>query len=97
MVSQNNSGMTRSSVLKSQAYKDKFTVGGGDIGALREEAFANVKIAYRLIPEFAPIGDRVGIAIQQIASRQKSAKAAMDDAQKDVVEIVKKAGYKISA
>jgi multiple sugar transport system substrate-binding protein len=97
MESQNNSGMTRVSVLKSKAYKEKFTVGGGDIGAIREEAFANVKIAYRLIPQFAPIGDRVGIAIQQIASRQKSAKAAMDDAQKDVVEIVKKAGYKISA
>jgi len=97
MVTQNNSGTTRTSVLKSQAYKTRFTVGGGDIGALREEAFANVKIAYRLVPEFSPIGDRVGIAIQQIASRQKSAKAAMDDAQKDVVEIVKKAGYKISA
>jgi len=44
-----------------------------------------------------PIGDRVGIAIQQIATNQKTAKAAMDEAQKDVVEIIKRAGYKISA
>ncbi len=95
MDSQNNSGMTRVSVMKSKAYKDKFTVGGGDIGAIREEAFANVKIAYRLIPEFSPIGDRVGVAIQQIASKQKTAQAAMDEVQKDVTDILKKAGYKI--
>jgi multiple sugar transport system substrate-binding protein len=94
MDSQNNSGMTRVSVMKSKAYKDKFTVGGGDIGAIREEAFANVKIAYRLIPEFSPIGDRVGVAIQQIASKQKTAQQAMDEAQKDITDILVKAGYK---
>jgi len=97
MEKQNFQGITRSSVAGSQAYKDKFTIGGGDLGAIRQEAFDTAQIAYRVIPEFVPIGDRVGIAIQQIATNQKSAKAAMDDAQKDVVEIIKKAGYKISA
>jgi multiple sugar transport system substrate-binding protein len=97
MEKQSYQGVTRKSVAGSKAYKDKFTIGGGDLGAIRQEAFDTAQIAYRVVPEFVPIGDRVGIAIQQIATRQKSAKAAMDDAQKDVVEVIKKAGYKISA
>jgi len=97
MEKQSYQGVTRNSVAGSKAYKEKFTIGGGDLGAIRQEAFDTAQIAYRVVPEFVPIGDRVGIAIQQIATKQKSAKAAMDEAQKDVVEIIKKAGYKISA
>jgi len=97
MEKQNYQGVTRTSVSGSKAYQDKFTIGGGSMGAIRQEAFETAQIAYRVVPEFVPIGDRVGIAIQQIATNQKTAKAAMDEAQKDVVEIVKRAGYKISA
>ena len=96
MEKQTYQGVTRTSVANSKAYKEMFTIGGGSLGAIRQEAFDTVQIAYRIVPEFVPIGDRVGIAIQQIATNQKTAKVAMDEAQKDVVEIIRKAGYKIS-
>ncbi|TIX07083.1 MAG: sugar ABC transporter substrate-binding protein [Mesorhizobium sp.] len=48
---------------------------------------------YPRIPEFKEIGDRLGRALQEAVVGSKSPEAALDDAQGDAVEIVKRAGY----
>ena len=49
---------------------------------------------YRLpIPEFREMGDRVGLALQQVVTGEKSAKDALDDAQADVEKLLTRAGY----
>ena len=53
------------------------------------------KCAYRVEPEFPEVGARLGQAIGEIISKQKSVKDALDAAQKDAVAIMKKGGRKI--
>jgi hypothetical protein len=52
-------------------------------------------MAYRTVPEFPPIGDRVSIALSEISTGQKPAAQAMRDAQRDVEGILTKAGRTI--
>lgn len=90
--------VTRASVLAAPAYKQKYKWGGADIGALHGAALkaaGSGYMAYRTVPEFPPIGDRVSIALSEISTGQKSAEQAMKDAQRDVEVILMKAGHKI--
>lgn len=90
--------VTRASVLGSPAYRQKYNWGGADIGALHgavlKQAGAGY-MAYRTVPEFPPIGDRVSIALSEISTGQKPAAQAMRDAQRDVEGILTKAGRSI--
>ena len=52
-------------------------------------------MAYRTVPQFPPIGDRVIIAITAIASGQTTAADGMKALQKDAESILEKAGVKI--
>jgi ABC-type glycerol-3-phosphate transport system substrate-binding protein len=45
------------------------------------------------IPELPEVGDRIGIAINEVMTGKKSAQQALDDAAKDVEKIMKEAGY----
>ncbi len=90
--------VTRTSVLGAPAYKQKYTWGGADIGALHGAALRLAGagyMAYRTVPEFPPIGDRVSIALSEISTGQKTAEQAMRDAQRDVEGMLTKAGHKI--
>ena len=90
--------VTRASVLSDPRYKQKYNWAGADIGALHGEVLklaGSGYMAYRTVPEFPPIGDRVSIALSEIATGQKSAEQAMRDCQKDVEGILEKAGHKI--
>jgi len=53
-------------------------------------------MAYRTVPQFPPVGDRVIIAMTAIASGQTSAAAGMKALQKDAESILEKAGVKIN-
>jgi len=90
--------VTRASVLASSAYRQKYNWGGADIGALHgavlKQAGAGY-MAYRTVPEYPPIGDRVSIALSEISTGQKPAAQAMRDAQRDVEGILTKAGRSI--
>jgi len=57
----------------------------------------SVKIAdpdYRpRIPELPEVGDRIGIAIDEVMGGEKTAKEALDSAAADVEKIMEEAGY----
>jgi multiple sugar transport system substrate-binding protein len=54
-------------------------------------------MAYRTVPQFPPIGDRVIIALTAIASGQASAADGMKAAQKDVEALLRKEGVPIKS
>jgi len=90
--------VTRASVLASPAYRQKYNWGGADIGALHGNVLklgGSGYMAYRTVPEFPPVGDRVSIALSEIVTGQKNAEQAMKDAQRDVEGILVKAGRTI--
>jgi multiple sugar transport system substrate-binding protein len=90
--------VTRASVLDSPKYKQKYNWGGSDIGALHGQVLklaGSGYMAYRTVPEFPPIGDRVTIGVTEVMTGQKSAEHAMRDTNRDVEAILTKAGHKI--
>jgi multiple sugar transport system substrate-binding protein len=86
----------RKSVLTNPEFSKKYSVAGVNRGELVSKSLEIAKCAYRVEPEFSEIGARVGQAIGEIISKQKSVKDAMDAAQKDAVAVMKNAGRKIS-
>jgi len=90
--------VTRGSVLASPKYKQKYNWGGSDIGALHGQVLTLAGtgyMAYRTVPEFPPIADRVSIALSEITTGIKSAEQAMKDANRDIEAILTKAGHKL--
>jgi multiple sugar transport system substrate-binding protein len=90
--------VTRSSVLGGAKYKQKYNWGGSDIGALHGQVLklaGSGYMAYRTVPEFPPIGDRVTIGVTEVMTGQKPADQAMRDTNRDVEAILTKAGHKI--
>jgi len=90
--------VTRASVLGSPKYKQKYNWGGSDIGALHGQVLTfagSGYMAYRTVPEFPPIGDRVTIAVTEVMTGQKPAEQAMREANRDIEGILTKAGHKI--
>ncbi len=86
---------TRSSVLNNPEVKKKFTWRGSDMPALHEAVMKRAGdgyMAYRTIPQFPPIGDRVIIALTAIASGQTTAADGMKALQKDVEALLRKEG-----
>jgi multiple sugar transport system substrate-binding protein len=91
----NHAGLPRASALANADYKKKYLWAGTDVGKLITDTLGMAKIAYRVVPEFPQVGERAGQAIGQIVSGQKSVQQALDEAQADAVNIMKKAGYTI--
>ena len=90
--------VTRASVLDSPRYKQKYNWGGSDIGALHGQVLklaGSGYMAYRTVPEFPPIGDRVTIGVTEVMTGQKPADQAMRDTNRDIEGILTKAGHKI--
>lgn len=91
---------TRSSVLNNPEVKKKFTWRGSDLPALHETVMKRAGagyMAYRTVPQFPPIGDRVTIALTAIASGQTSAADGMKSAQRDVEALLRKEGIQIKS
>ena len=90
--------VTPASVLGSSKYKQKYNWGGSDIGALHGQVLTLAGggyMAYRTVPEFPPIGDRVTIGVTEIMTGQKPAEQAMHETNRDIEGILIKAGHKI--
>jgi len=89
---------TRLSVLNHPEVKQMFTWKGSDLAALHAAVMKRAGegyMAYRTIPQFPPIGDRVIIALTAIASGQTRAAEGMKALQRDAEGILEKAGVKI--
>jgi len=86
--------VTRISVIESDAYKNKYNWEGGAFGRVYRENLKYAPAPYRpFTPEWPEVGDRLGVALSQVLSKQKTARQAFSEAQKDVFEIYRKAGY----
>ena len=86
---------TRSWVLNHPEVKKKFTWRGSDMPALHEAVMKRAGdgyMAFRTIPQFPPIGDRVIIALTAIASGQTSVADGMKALQKDAESLLRKEG-----
>ena len=97
-LQQGHLACTRASVLDHPDVRKKFTWHGSDLAALHlgvmKRAGAGY-MAYRTVPQFPPIGDRVIIAMTAIASGQTSVGDGMKSLQADAEGILEKAGAKI--
>lgn len=90
---------TRASVLANPEVRHKFTWRGSDLASLHLGVMKRAGegyMAYRTIPQFPPIGDRVIIAMTAIASGQVSVGDGMKALQKDAEGILEKAGVTIN-
>ncbi len=52
-------------------------------------------MAYRTVPEFPAVTERVTIALSAIATGQKSARDAMSTANHEVIRILEKGGRRV--
>ncbi|MBO6727808.1 MAG: sugar ABC transporter substrate-binding protein [Rhizobiaceae bacterium] len=87
--------VTRSSVWNDADYRAKhdYNFGHGSFSEAYEGTLQAGVEWYRLpFPEFNAIADRVGLAVQEHVVGSKSAQEALDDAQKDITTILKRAG-----
>jgi multiple sugar transport system substrate-binding protein len=90
---------TRASVLNDPEVRQKYTWRGSDLAALHLAVMKRAGegyMAYRTVPQFPPIGDRVIIAMTAIASGQVGVGDGMKSLQKDAEGILEKAGVKIN-
>jgi multiple sugar transport system substrate-binding protein len=90
---------TRASVLNDPEVRQKFTWRGSDLATLHLGVMKRAGegyMAYRTVPQFPPVGDRVIIAMTAIASGQATVADGMKALQKDAEGILEKAGVKIN-
>lgn len=90
----------RASVVGSEEYRRRFTINGQDIGAmyravLDKPAGGNNYMAYRTVPVFPQVGDKINRAIERIASGQAQPEAAMQQAQAETVVDLRRAGIAV--
>ena len=88
--------VNRKSILSSPEYAEQFNKGETNIGQLVIESLALSKAAYRVVPEFPEVGARMGQAVGEIISGQKSVQEAMDSCQADCEQIMIMGGNEIS-
>jgi ABC-type glycerol-3-phosphate transport system substrate-binding protein len=90
------SAVNRKSILTSDEYAAAFNKGETNIGQLVIDSLALSKCAYRVVPEFPEVGRRMGQAIGEIISEQKTVQEAMDSCQADCEQIMIQGGNEIS-
>ncbi len=90
----------RTSVYSSPPIKKRFTWNGVDVTALINQVQAIAAegnyMAYRRASIAYAVGDRLGVALQEIMTGKRSAKEAMEACNADVVNIVKRGGGQIN-
>lgn len=89
----------RRSVIQSPEFREAMTINGQDVGKLYidtvDAAGPRGYMKYRNMPIFPQVGEKINKAIEQIASGQMDAKAAMDLAQQAALADIAKAGVKL--
>jgi multiple sugar transport system substrate-binding protein len=93
-----HAAVTRASVLNDAEFKKKYQVAGSDVPALHEaslRASGAGYMAYRTVPEFPAVTERVVIALSAIGAGQKSARDAMMAANSEVIQILERGGHKV--
>ncbi|MHB1132767.1 MAG: ABC transporter substrate-binding protein [Chloroflexota bacterium] len=95
----NYTSACRKSVINNPDFKKLMTFNGVDLAALSQQAFDMADktpyMAYRTVPVFPQIGDKVNKAIEVITTKQMSAADAMKAAQAETVADFKKSGIKM--
>jgi ABC-type glycerol-3-phosphate transport system substrate-binding protein len=88
--------VSRMSVVDDPRYRERWSLPS-PTGDFLEISWANINGSspdYRpRIPEYWEIGDRIGIAIEEVITGGKTAKQALDEAQTDIDKIMRNAGY----
>jgi multiple sugar transport system substrate-binding protein len=92
-----HSSICRRSVIESEDYRKRNVVNGQDLGALYLEvlelpAKGDNYMAYRMVKEFPIVGDVLNKAFEQVATRQFSARDAMNAAQDQAVASLRRTG-----
>jgi multiple sugar transport system substrate-binding protein len=98
VVERGYSSITRRSLIDSPEFKGKLTVNGHDIVKIYLDTIAlgaQGYMKYRTIYVYPQVDKQIDIAIQNIASGQLSATAAMTQAQQDSLAELKRAGIKL--
>ena len=93
-----HAAVTRASVLNDADFKKKYRLAGSDVPALHLAALTAAGagyMAYRTVPEFPAVTERVIIALSAIAAGQKSAADAMPAANSEVLRLLERAGHKV--
>jgi multiple sugar transport system substrate-binding protein len=91
--------VVRRSVVDSAVYREAMTLNGQDVASLYlqvlDRGAKGGYMAYRTVPVFPQVGDKMNRAIEAVATNQLSAADAMKQAQAQAVEDIKKSGVKI--
>jgi multiple sugar transport system substrate-binding protein len=89
----------RRSVIEDPAYKEVLTLNGQDVASLYLQVLEiggrSDYMAYRTVPVFPQVGDKINKAIERIASGQASGRDAMAAAQAEAIIDLKKAGVEL--
>jgi multiple sugar transport system substrate-binding protein len=98
MVEQGYSSITRRSLIDSPEFKGKMTINGHDIAKIYVDTVAygtKGYMKYRTVPVYPQVDKQIDIAIQNVASRQMNATAAMRQAQQNSLQELKRAGVNL--
>jgi multiple sugar transport system substrate-binding protein len=93
-----HAAVTRASVLNDEQFRTKYRLAGSDVPALHLAALTAAGagyMAYRTVPEFSAVTERVVIALSAIASGQKPAADAMTTANSEILRLLERAGHKV--
>ncbi|WP_428493356.1 ABC transporter substrate-binding protein [Rhodopila sp.] len=92
------SSVTRRSVIDSPAFKQKLMLNGYDVAKIYLDSIERAGsgyMAYRTVPVYPQVDREIDAAIQAIVSQEKSAKQAMQTAQANSIEQIKRSGVKL--
>jgi multiple sugar transport system substrate-binding protein len=92
------SSITRRSLIESPEFKGKLNINGHDISKIYLDTIelgARGYMKYRTVHVYPQVDKQIDIAIQNIASQQMSAQAAMKQAQQNSLSELKRAGVNL--
>lgn len=95
---QGYSSVTRRSVIEAPEFKRSLALNGFDVAQIYLDSIeqgGKGQMAYRTVPVYPQVDREFDTAIQSIVSKQMSAKEAMQTAQRNSIESIKRAGVKL--
>ncbi|MBW7886282.1 MAG: extracellular solute-binding protein [Caldilineaceae bacterium] len=94
-LSTNHIAVSRASVWENPEFRQKYNYGGGEtfVELFFQSAMQASELYRPPIPEWPQLGDRLSVALNEALTGQKSAEQAMLDAQEDLYQLFKDAGY----
>jgi multiple sugar transport system substrate-binding protein len=92
------SSVARRSVIESPDFKKALTINGFDVAQIYLDTIqrsGDGYMKYRTVPVYPQVDREIDAAIQAIVSQQKSAKDAMQTAQANAIDQIKRSGVKL--